>query len=279
MFASGILGVEPTIVTPHIPGIHLITPAMGQSTLPGDITALHVERKGGKGLTLIIGLKPDRMAIRLADGPGIIEAAYPLQHAEGMIKAAVLLHQENNMFRIVECSARVGIYGQCPLQGGRKGRPKGCSARQQSGFLQKTSAGVHTIALYFAKDNEHLLTEHEIHNAFYTITHYIFHVILNVLIIRCSLIDPAQQSCFLRCTERAALRHRATINGRADIAAAVINGSICGQGTRTVGASGSMATGRCTGGGNNRTDFSRPGTGSSTTVQSTATGSAPTGRT
>ena len=56
--------------------------------------------KGQNVTASAIGLVPDRIAGRQRNGSGIGKAAHPIQSAEVMIKRAVLLHQDDDVFDV-----------------------------------------------------------------------------------------------------------------------------------------------------------------------------------
>lgn len=56
-------------------------------------------------MPLDIGLHPDRIAVGQRDGSWVVEAAHSAKGAENMVKGAVFLHEDNNVFGIQKTAA------------------------------------------------------------------------------------------------------------------------------------------------------------------------------
>ncbi|MNT94064.1 hypothetical protein D3C72_2356730 [compost metagenome] len=62
-------------------------------------------------VTVPVFLQPNFVAIGLNVWMWIVKSAYTFHFTKHVIKRPVLLHQENNVFGIVKCSARLGVNG------------------------------------------------------------------------------------------------------------------------------------------------------------------------
>ena len=90
---------------------------MREGMHPGRRCIFYIQPEGSVSSSFCIALKPDLIFIGQVDGPGIVVTADPTQGAEAMVKGAVLLHQDDDMFGIKPGTAFGGVDGQGALDG------------------------------------------------------------------------------------------------------------------------------------------------------------------
>jgi len=112
------LGVDPVIVVAVVPGVDLAVARVGDGTHPGDFGVLDVETPGSVGVAgALLGLEEARVAVGLAHGAGVVEAAHALQRSESVVEGAVLLHEDDDVFGVLKGGAGLGFDGEGALDG------------------------------------------------------------------------------------------------------------------------------------------------------------------
>src|SRR6185312_5837735 len=104
---AGALGVDPGVVVAEVPGVDLAVADVGDGTHPRNFGVLNVETPRGEGVAGCAGLEEDRVAVRLANGARVVEAANPLQGPESMVEGSVLLHKDDDVLGVGPRGARV----------------------------------------------------------------------------------------------------------------------------------------------------------------------------
>ena len=140
---AGALRIQPAIMSPFVPGIHLALARVRQRPHPRHARVLYVQPPRSIRGARAIRLNEHRVAIRQPQRTRVVEAADPLQRPQRMVERAILLHQNHNVFGIRPGRPRLGSNRMRPANGIRKKASRPGSSGEHSSQLQEIASCRH----------------------------------------------------------------------------------------------------------------------------------------